>query len=87
MGHCGGSNDDTPDEAKERTQNQMRALAIPGVRCGQCLGRIDEHAVAFKRRLHDRLHKGEPFVPPSLCSECWHGAVLALCADVDDGED
>jgi len=52
MGHCGGSNDDTPEEAKERTQNQVRALAIPGVRCGQCLGRIDAGADEMKRKLH-----------------------------------
>jgi hypothetical protein len=59
-------------------------LAIPGVRCGKCLGRIDEHSIEFKRRLHERLHKGETFVPPSLCSECWHAAVLTLCDETED---
>jgi hypothetical protein len=79
MGHCGGSKDDTPEEAKERTQNQVRALAIPGVRCGECLGRIDAGADEMKRKLHDRLHPGEMYVPPSLCSECWYAALLMLC--------
>jgi len=84
MGHCGGSNDDTPEEAKERTQNQVRALAIPGVRCGKCLGRIDEHAIEAKRKLHERLLAGEPFVPPLLCTECWLAAVHELCKDAED---
>lgn len=87
MGHCGGSNDDSPEEVKERTENQVRRLAIPGVRCGKCLGRIDAGSVEMKRKLHDKLRPGQPFVPPSLCSECWLGAILTLCADADDGED
>jgi hypothetical protein len=84
MGHCGGSNDDTPSEAKGRVENQVRQLAIPGVRCGKCLGRIGADAIEFKRKLHDRLHKVDPFVPPSLCLECWHGAVLMLCDEEDE---
>lgn len=64
--------------------NEIQARAIPGVRCGRCLGRIDAHAIDFKRKLHDRLHAGEPFVPPRLCTECWHAEVLSLCEGIDD---
>lgn len=61
--------------------SEVRAHAIPGVRCGKCLGRIDQGSVDMKRRLHDRLRPGQPFVPPLLCSECWMGALLELCAE------
>jgi hypothetical protein len=87
MGHCGGSNDDTHEEAKARASNQVRSLAIPGVRCGKCLGRIDSGANEMKRKLHARLRPTESYVPPSLCSECWHGAVLALCEETDNPTD
>jgi hypothetical protein len=64
--------------------NDVQTNSIPGVRCGKCLGRIDDGAIEMKRKLHDRLRPTEPFVMPRLCSECWFGAVLSLCAEDDD---
>jgi len=59
----------------------VQARAIPGIKCGRCLGRIDSLAIDTKRRLHDRLHPGEPFEMPVSCSECWFGAILKFCDD------
>ena len=59
----------------------MTSLAIPFVRCGKCLGRIDQQAIDMKRRLHDKLRPAEPFTGPKLCSDCWLQALLDLCAD------
>ena len=86
MGFCGGDNDETPEERAARESRQVKACAIPGVRCGKCLGRIDQGAIDMKRKLHDKLHPADPFVPPKLCSECWMGALLSLCAEEDEGE-
>lgn len=70
----------------------IKANAIPGVRCGSCLGRIDLGAIVLKRKIHAKLiasgHRpaDEAFVPPSLCSECWLAALLELCKDETEKE-
>jgi hypothetical protein len=58
-----------------------REQSIPGVRCGKCLGRIDAASIDTKRRIHDKVRPGEPFVPPRLCSECRMAALVALAED------
>jgi hypothetical protein len=66
------------------TAAEIRARAVPGVRCGQCLGRIDDSATEMKRKLHDKLRPGQSFVPPVLCSDCWFGALLDLASEVSE---
>ena len=68
----------------EKTSAEVRADAVPGVRCGKCLGRVDQGSIDMKRRLHERLHPGQPFEHPRLCSECWLGAIMNLCNEDDD---
>ncbi len=52
---------------------------VPGVTCAECLGRIDEAAFDWKRRLS--LKHGRPYTPPKLCSDCATIAMLALMED------
>ena len=59
------------------------SAAIPGVRCGKCLGRIDQHAIDTHRKIHEKLRPGVPYVGPRLCSECAWRAMLNLAASVD----
>jgi ribosomal protein L34E len=61
----------------------VRENAIPGVRCGKCLGRIDKAADDMKRKIHAKLRPNEPYVGPYLCSDCWLGTVLTFAASED----
>jgi hypothetical protein len=48
-----------------------------GVNCTKCRGRISEADLRFKRELSEKLHPGEPFVPPKVCCECVLMAILS----------
>jgi hypothetical protein len=68
-------------------ERQDMTLAIPSVRCGKCLGRIDQQAIDMKRKLHAKLRPTEPFVGPKLCSDCWLQALLDLCAAIPEEDE
>lgn len=85
MGHCGGDNDESPEEREAREQRQMLSCSIPGVRCGRCLGRIDAFAFESKRRVSEKLYPGRPVEPPRVCSEClWRMLLLTIASDDED---
>lgn len=54
----------------------------PGITCRKCLGRIDELAFEWKRKLHAKSAK--PYTPPALCSDCAAQALLTLAYQGDD---
>ena len=64
--------------------NDVRANAIPGVRCGQCLGRIDQAAIDMAQRVHAKLARPGAPPPPRLCTECLFTAMLTLCIDDEE---
>jgi len=64
--------------------SDVRTNAIPGVRCGKCLGRIDQAAIDMGQRIHAKLARAGAAPPPRLCTECLFTAMLMLCTDDDD---
>lgn len=52
------------------------SVGAPGVVCRECLGRIDERAIAFAKKAAIRLRR--KYAPPKLCTECAVGTLLRL---------
>jgi hypothetical protein len=63
--------------------NEIQARAIPGVKCGKCLGRISEADNEFSRETQARVRPGHPWVPPSVCCACVIATIMAW-PDEDD---
>lgn len=39
-----------------------------GITCARCVGRIDDGAIKFKKKLHEKT--GTPYTPPKICTDC-----------------
>ena len=50
--------------------NAVQQNAIPGIRCGKCLGRISDENNANSRRMQARLYPGSEWKPPKVCDAC-----------------
>jgi hypothetical protein len=61
------------------------SAAIPGVRCGKCLGRITTEENEWSRRLQERLRPGEAFRPPKVCQACVLATIMAWKDDEEGG--
>ncbi len=58
------------ERRKQGGQVSVTSNAIPGVRCGKCLGRITQEENEVSRRLQAKHKPGENFSPPRVCAAC-----------------
>jgi len=61
--------------------NAVQQASIPGVRCGQCLGRISDEDNSWSRKMQAHLRPAEEWKPPRVCASCVLETIMSWSDD------